>query len=117
MISNSWAKRCVSGSRRIAVSSCNGRSSGSESRSGPDAGNSAAAQEGRSEDDAINWRSDMMRITILFGGLNSERLGSGGGAPGLHSALAESDLWFWNVGDTVHEVPSQALLDHARPFE
>ena len=59
----------------------------------------------------------MMRITILFGGLNKERLVSVASAQALHSALPEAELWFWNVGDTVHEVQPQALLGHSRPFE
>jgi D-alanine-D-alanine ligase len=59
----------------------------------------------------------MMRITILFGGLNSERLVSVASAQALHSALPEADLWFWNMGDTVHEVQPQVLLGHSRPFE
>jgi D-alanine-D-alanine ligase len=59
----------------------------------------------------------MMRITILFGGTNKERLVSVASAQALHSALPEADLWFWDVGDTVHEVQSKALLNHSRPFE
>jgi D-alanine-D-alanine ligase len=58
-----------------------------------------------------------MRITILFGGTNKERLVSVASAQALHQALPEADLWFWDVDDTVHEVRSQALLNHARPFE
>jgi D-alanine-D-alanine ligase len=58
-----------------------------------------------------------MRITILFGGTNKERLVSVASAQALHRALPEADLWFWDVADTVHEVRSQDLLDHARPFE
>jgi D-alanine-D-alanine ligase len=58
-----------------------------------------------------------MRITILFGGTNKERLVSVASAQALHSALPEADLWFWDVDDSVHEVRSEALLDHARPFE
>jgi len=58
-----------------------------------------------------------MRITIVFGGLNSERLVSVASAQALHSALAEADLWFWDVGDTVHEVLPQTLEKHSRPFE
>jgi D-alanine-D-alanine ligase len=58
-----------------------------------------------------------MRMTILFGGLNKERLVSVATAQALHSALPEADLWFWNVGDTVHEVQPAALLAHSRPFE
>ena len=38
-------------------------------------------------------------------------------AQALHSALPEADLWFWDVDDTVHEVRSEALLGHSRPFE
>src|SRR6195952_1115901 len=59
----------------------------------------------------------MMRITILFGGLSKERRVSVASAQALHSALPEADLWFWNVGDTVHQVQPDALLAHSRPFE
>jgi D-alanine-D-alanine ligase len=62
-------------------------------------------------------RAGLMRITILFGGTNKERLVSVASAQALHRALPEADLWFWDVADTVHEVRSQDLLDHARPFE
>lgn len=58
-----------------------------------------------------------MRITILFGGTNKERLVSVASAQALHRALPEADLWFWDVDDTVHEVRSEALLGHKRPFE
>ena len=58
-----------------------------------------------------------MRITILFGGTNTERLVSVASAQALHEALPAADLWFWDVNDTVHEVQSQALRRHARPFE
>jgi D-alanine-D-alanine ligase len=58
-----------------------------------------------------------MRITILFGGTNTERLVSVASAQALHEALPEADLWFWDVNDTVHEIQSQALRRHARPFE
>jgi D-alanine-D-alanine ligase len=58
-----------------------------------------------------------MRITILFGGTNKERLVSVASAQALHRALPDADLWFWDVADTVHEVRSQDLLGHARPFE
>jgi len=58
-----------------------------------------------------------MRITILFGGTNKERLVSVASAQALHSALPEADLWFWDVDDTVHQVQSRKLLGHARPFE
>jgi D-alanine-D-alanine ligase len=59
----------------------------------------------------------IMRITILFGGTNKERLVSVATAQALHSALPEADLWFWDVDDTVHETRSEALLAHSRPFE
>jgi D-alanine-D-alanine ligase len=58
-----------------------------------------------------------MRITILFGGTNKERLVSVASAQALHQALPEADLWFWDVADTVHDVQSQKLLNHAQPFE
>jgi D-alanine-D-alanine ligase len=58
-----------------------------------------------------------MRITILFGGTNKERLVSVASAQALQEALPEADLWFWDVSDTVHEVQPQALRSHARPFE
>jgi D-alanine-D-alanine ligase len=59
----------------------------------------------------------MMRITILFGGTNKERLVSVASGQALHQALPEADLWFWDIDDTVHEVRSRALLNHSRPFE
>jgi D-alanine-D-alanine ligase len=59
----------------------------------------------------------MMRITILFGGTNKERLVSVASAQALHSALSDADLWFWDIDDTVHETASDRLLKHARPFE
>ena len=58
-----------------------------------------------------------MRITILFGGTNKERLVSVASAQALHSALPDADLWFWDADDSVHEVQSRALLAHSRPFE
>jgi D-alanine-D-alanine ligase len=58
-----------------------------------------------------------MRITILFGGTNKERLVSVASAQALHQALPEADLWFWDIDDTVHEVRSARLLGHLRPFE
>jgi D-alanine-D-alanine ligase len=58
-----------------------------------------------------------MRITILFGGTNKERLVSVASAQALHSALPEADLWFWDADDTVHETKSEVLLAHSRPFE
>jgi D-alanine-D-alanine ligase len=62
-------------------------------------------------------RNETMRITILFGGTNKERLVSVATAQALHTALPEADLWFWDVDDTVHETRSEVLLKHARPFE
>src|SRR3954454_23856403 len=59
----------------------------------------------------------MMQTTILFGGLSKERLVSVASAQALHSALPGAELWFWNVGDTVHAVAPDALLAHSRPFE
>ena len=58
-----------------------------------------------------------MRITILFGGTNKERLVSVASAQALHQALPEADLWFWDVDDSVHDVRSETLLNHSRPFE
>jgi D-alanine-D-alanine ligase len=58
-----------------------------------------------------------MRITILFGGTNKERLVSVASAQALHSALPDADLWFWDADDTVHETRSEVLLGHSRPFE
>ncbi len=58
-----------------------------------------------------------MRITILFGGTNKERLVSVASAQALNTALPEADLWFWDVDDTVRQVESQKLLGHTRPFE
>jgi D-alanine-D-alanine ligase len=62
-------------------------------------------------------RNGMIRITILFGGTNTERLVSVASAQALHSALPEADLWFWDIDNTVHDVKSEALLGHKRPFE
>ena len=58
-----------------------------------------------------------MRVTILFGGTNKERLVSVASAQSMHRVLPEADLWFWDVADTVHLIPSRKLLEHARPFE
>src|SRR3954453_14211458 len=58
-----------------------------------------------------------MRITILFGGSNRERLVSVASAQALHQGLPEADLWWWVVEDKVHVVQSKQLLEHARPFE
>jgi len=58
-----------------------------------------------------------MRITILFGGTNKERLVSVASAQALHQALPEAGLWFWDADDTVHETSSEVLLKHSRPFQ
>lgn len=58
-----------------------------------------------------------MRITILFGGTNKERLVSVASAQALHAALPDADLWFWDVDDTVHAIQPKALESHSRPFE
>lgn len=58
-----------------------------------------------------------MRVTILFGGVNRERLVSVATAQTLHSALPDAELWFWDVDDCVHAVSSAALAHHLRPFE
>ena len=57
------------------------------------------------------------RITILFGGLNKERLVSVASAQALHRALPDADLWFWDADDFVYPTTPQILLGHARPFE
>jgi len=59
----------------------------------------------------------MMRVTILFGGTNKERLVSVATAQALCEALPESDLWFWAADDSVHETDDKPLTGHARPFE
>src|SRR5579863_2836513 len=58
-----------------------------------------------------------MRITILFGGTNKERLVSVASAQALHTTLPDADLWFWEADDSVHGASGKALLAHARPFE
>ena len=50
-----------------------------------------------------------MRITILFGGTNKERLVSVASAQALHAALPDADLWFWDVDDTVHATAARCL--------
>ena len=52
-----------------------------------------------------------MRITILFGGTNKERLVSVASAQALHAALPDADLWFWDVDDTVHEAALRGALE------
>jgi D-alanine-D-alanine ligase len=65
----------------------------------------------------MTGRNERMRATILFGGLNKERLVSVATAQSLHTALPDADLWFWDADDSVHETTPAALLAHTRPFE
>ena len=58
-----------------------------------------------------------MRTTILFGGLNRERLVSVASTQAISAALPDADLWFWDLGDTVHETKFEVLQKHERPFE
>src|SRR5690349_18313828 len=58
-----------------------------------------------------------MRTTILFGGPSKERLVSVASAQSLQAARPDADLWFWDVGNTVHQVTAEALVAHSRPFE
>jgi D-alanine-D-alanine ligase len=59
----------------------------------------------------------MMKVTILFGGTNKERLVSVASAQALSEALPEADLWFWDADDSVHETSAKTLREHSRPFE
>ena len=58
-----------------------------------------------------------MRTTILFGGLNKERLVSVASTKALNATMPEADLWFWDIDGTVSEADAKALQAHARPFE
>jgi D-alanine-D-alanine ligase len=58
-----------------------------------------------------------MRITILFGGTNKERLVSVASAQALCLALPEAELWFWDADDSVYATDPKTLLAHTRPFE
>jgi D-alanine-D-alanine ligase len=58
-----------------------------------------------------------MRVTILFGGTNKERLVSVATAQALAEALPEADLWFWAPDDSVHDTGAKTLTGHKRPFE
>ena len=51
-------------------------------------------------------------ITIVFGGLNKERMVSVASAQALHTALPEAGLWFWDADDRVYETSGAALLGH-----
>ena len=65
----------------------------------------------------ITERGMPVRTSILFGGLNSERLVSVASAQALHAALPEADLWFWDIDDRVYVTTPAVLLGHKRPFE
>jgi D-alanine-D-alanine ligase len=58
-----------------------------------------------------------MRVTILFGGTNKERLVSVASAQAVAGALPEAELWFWAADDSVHETDAKTLAGHSRPFE
>ncbi|MDB5456781.1 MAG: D-alanine--D-alanine ligase [Caulobacter sp.] len=58
-----------------------------------------------------------MRTTLLFGGVNRERLVSVASAQAIAAALPEADLWFWAPDDQVYVADRAALLAHQRPFE
>jgi D-alanine-D-alanine ligase len=58
-----------------------------------------------------------MKVTILFGGTNKERLVSVASAQAVADALPEAELWFWAADDSVHETSAKTLAGHARPFE
>lgn len=58
-----------------------------------------------------------MRTTILFGGLNRERLVSVASAQALSATLPDAELWFWDLPDTVHETQLAVLQGHEQPFE
>src|ERR1043165_3006362 len=68
-------------------------------------------------DASRNDERSMMRTTILFGGTSKERLVSVASAQSLQAALPDAELWFWDAGNTVHQVTAQVLVAHARPFE
>ena len=69
------------------------------------------------EGESMVERDRAKRITILFGGLNKERLVSVASAQALHRALPDADLWFWDADDQVYPTQPSALLGHGRPFE
>jgi D-alanine-D-alanine ligase len=58
-----------------------------------------------------------MRITILFGGTNRERLVSVASAQAVAAALPQADLWFQAPDGRVHEADRARLFAHQRPFE
>lgn len=58
-----------------------------------------------------------MRTTILFGGVNRERLVSVASAQAVSATLPEADLWYWAPDGQVHVADPEALAAHQRPFE
>ena len=58
-----------------------------------------------------------MSITILFGGVNRERLVAVASAQAVARALPEADLWYWAPNGQVHPATRDTLLSHERPFE
>lgn len=58
-----------------------------------------------------------MITTILFGGVNRERLVSVASAQAVAAALPEADLWYWAPDGQVHVADRAALAAHQRPFE
>jgi len=58
-----------------------------------------------------------MRPTILFGGVNRERLVSVASAQAVAEALPDADLWFQAPDGQVFRAGREALFAHARPFE
>lgn len=58
-----------------------------------------------------------LKTTILFGGLNRERLVSVASAQALAETLPDADLWFWAPTGAVYAAGRQGLAAHARPFE
>lgn len=58
-----------------------------------------------------------MKTTILFGGLNRERLVSVASAQALAATLADADLWFWAPDGKVYAASREVLAGHERPFE
>lgn len=59
----------------------------------------------------------MMKPTILFGGVNRERLVAVASAQAVSATLPHADLWYWAPDGRVHEADAAALAAHQRPFE
>lgn len=64
-----------------------------------------------------NSPKDLMSITILFGGVNRERLVAVASAQAVVRALPEADLWYWAANGQVYAAARDTLLNHERPFE